>query len=118
MPASLMKLFAVKQLDIEPVVANLTNLAPDEGTPTPATERSDKMTRSSWEKITAIQQLLQATDKTRRKSEVTATEAKMILDNWKKLNIENQYPVDLLLAVVAIAMVGIVMAYILFSKGS
>jgi hypothetical protein len=94
----------------------LTELALEEAASTPPPEKSAKMASSPWGKITAIQQLLQANDKARKKSDITATEAKTILDSWHKLNIENQYPVELLLAVVVIAMALMAMAYNLFSK--
>jgi hypothetical protein len=117
LPASLWKTFIIGQLHfIKPFITNLTELALEELESTPSTEKPAKMARSPWEKVAAIQQLLQANEKTRMKSDVTAKVAKSILDNWHKLNIENQYPVELLLAVVAIAMVLMAMAYILFKK--
>ena len=117
LPASLWKTFVIGQSPfISPFITNLTELALEEAASTPPPEKSAKMARSPWEKITAIQQLLQANDKARRKSDITATEAKTILDSWHNLNIENQYPVELLLAVVVMAMALMAMAYILFSK--
>ena len=93
---------SVKHLDfIQLFIANLTELAAKDATPTPATEATMKMARSPWEKVAAIQQLLQAKDRTRKRN-VTAKDVKTILDSWLKLHIENQYPIELLLAVVGL----------------
>ena len=75
-----------------------------------------KMARSPWEKVAAIQQLLQANDRARKRNDVTAIDAKTIMDSWQLLNIENQYPVELLLAVVGLTIACIAMGGILFSK--
>ena len=93
----------MKHLDfIQLFIANLTELAAEDATPTPATKTSMKMARSPWEKVAAIQQLLQANDRARKRNDVTAKDVKTILDSWLKLNIENQYPTEFLLAVVGL----------------
>ena len=117
LPASLWKAFSVKHVDlIQPFIANLTKLATEDATPTSATEKPMKMARSPWEKVAAIQQLLQANDRARKRNDVTAIDAKTIMDSWQMLNIENQYPVELLLAVVGLTIACIAMGGILFSK--
>ena len=50
LPASLWKALSVKHVDlIQPFIANLTELATENPTPTSATEKPMKMARSPWE---------------------------------------------------------------------
>ena len=117
LPASLWKSITMNRSDHTRLyITNLTGVAEKSFIRLPTPETKDNMSRSSLDKVAAIQQLLRANDRARRKSDVTAKEAEAILENWKLLNIENQYPVELLLGIVGLAIASIALAAIQFSK--